>query len=105
MSVEQAEARFETRRETATESALSVLGVHPEIATLLPRGGLARGSVISADGASSVLLSMLASVTGSGNPDAIIGLPKLGLLAATERAADLDKCALMVWICLPSFVF
>ncbi|WP_336882770.1 hypothetical protein [Rhodococcus globerulus] len=93
--VEQAEARFETRQEAATESASSVLEVHPEIATLLPRGGLARGSVVSVDGASSVLLSLLASVTGSGKHAAIIGLPKLGLLAATEMRADLGKCALI----------
>lgn len=85
---EHIEARFETRPETITESATSVLEVPPALADLLPRGGLARGSVVSADGASSVLLSLLASVTGSGKHAAIIGLPKLGLLAATEMGAD-----------------
>lgn len=80
----QTEARFEIRQEAATESALSVLEVPSAIATLLPRGGLARGSVISVDGASSVRLSLLALVTGSGKHAAIIGLPKLGLLAAVE---------------------
>ena len=48
-----------------------------------------------ADGALSVLLSLLASVTGSGKHAAIIGLPKLGLLAATEMEADLVRCALI----------
>ncbi|MFE5790901.1 hypothetical protein [Rhodococcus erythropolis] len=62
----------------------AVLEVPPALADLLPRAGLARGSVVSVDGASSALLSLLASVTGSGKHAAIIGLPKLGLLAATE---------------------
>lgn len=92
---EHSEARFETRPETITESATSVLEVPPALADLLPRGGLARGSVVSVDGASSVLLSLLASVTGSGKHAAIIGLPKLGLLAATEMGADLARCALI----------
>lgn len=92
---ERAEARFETRPETITESATSVLEVPSAIATLLPRRGLARGSVVAVDGASSVLLSLLASVTGSGKHAAIIGLPKLGLLAATEMGADLSRCALI----------
>lgn len=42
-----------------------------------------------------MLLSLLASVTGSGKHAAIIGLPKLGLPAATEMGADLEKCALI----------
>ncbi|MCZ9635262.1 hypothetical protein [Rhodococcus sp. BH5] len=92
---EHSEARFETRPETITESVTSVLEVPPALASLLPRGGLARGSVVSVDGASSVLLSLLASVTGSGKHAAIIGLPKLGLLAATEMGADLARCALI----------
>lgn len=91
---EHSEARFETRPETITESATSVLEVPPALADLLPRG-LTRGSVVSVDGASSVLLSLLASVTGSGKHAAIIGLPKLGLLAATEMGADLARCALI----------
>ena len=92
---EHGDARFETRPETITESATSVLEVPPAIAALLPRGGLARGAVVSVDGASSVLLSLLASVTGSGRHAAIIGLPKIGLLAATEMGADLARCALI----------
>ncbi|MFI8664634.1 hypothetical protein ACIGKR_31935 [Rhodococcus qingshengii] len=60
-----------------------------------PMRGLARGSVVVVDGASSVLVSLLASVAGSGKHAAIIGLPKLGLLAATEMGADLARCALI----------
>ena len=93
--VEHGDARFETRPETITESATSVLEVPPALADLLPRGGLARGSVVSVDGALSVLLGLLASVTGSGKHAAIIGVPKLGLLAATEMGADLARCALI----------
>ena len=91
--VEQPDARYATRPETITESALGILDTPPAIATLLPKRGLARGSVVAVNGASSVLLSLLASITGSGKHAAVVGLPNLGILAATEMGADLNRCA------------
>ncbi|MFD4785073.1 hypothetical protein ACFWNH_29040 [Rhodococcus qingshengii] len=89
------DAREPTPIVATAQSTLRMLHVPKPIGDLLPRGGLARGTVVSVDGALSVLLSLLASVTGSGKHAAIIGLPKLGLLAATEMGADLARCALI----------
>jgi hypothetical protein len=91
--VEQTEGRFEVRQEAATESSVECPRGSPGDRQTAPTE--ARGSVVSVDGASSVLLSLLAASAGSGKHAAIIGLPKLGLLAATEMGADLGKCALI----------
>ncbi|MGB3770869.1 MAG: hypothetical protein WBF79_17120 [Rhodococcus sp. (in: high G+C Gram-positive bacteria)] len=72
-----------------------VLPVPEALSTLLPEGGLARGSVVSVSGAGSLLLGILAAVTGSGRHAAVIGLPRLGLLAASEMGAHLHRVALV----------
>ena len=72
-----------------------VLAVPGPLAELLPRRGLARGSVSVVSGANSLLLGILAAVTNEGMFAAVIGLPKLGLLAATEMGARLDRLALI----------
>ena len=72
-----------------------VLAVPAPLAELLPRRGLARGSVSMVSGASSVLLGILAAVTQAGLFAAVVGLPKLGLLAAIEMGARLDRLALI----------
>ncbi len=74
---------------------VSVLAVPQALAELLPRGGLARGTVVSVSGASSLLLGLLASVTGEGGWAAVVGCPRLGLLAAAEMGADLRRVALV----------
>lgn len=79
----------------SAESILRLLPVAPAFAKLLPRGGLPRGSVVSVTGARSVLVSLVAEVTGSGGHAAVIGLPQFGLLSAVEMGADLTKCALI----------
>ena len=93
--VEQPDARFDTREPPPAGSTLGVLPAPAALAALLPKHGLARGTVTSVNGASSVLLSLIAAVTGSGKHASVIGLPKLGLLAATEMGADLNRCALV----------
>ena len=77
------------------QSTLRMLPVPPPISDLLPRGGLTRGTVVSVSGANSVLIGLLASVTASGGHAAVIGMPNLGLLAATEQGADLSRIALV----------
>ncbi|QBJ95446.1 hypothetical protein ERC79_05345 [Rhodococcus sp. ABRD24] len=74
------------------ESA-QVLPVPTPLATLLPNGGLARGSVVAVSGATSLLLGLLATVTAAGGHAAVIGRPGLGLLAATEMGAQLQRLA------------
>lgn len=73
----------------------AVLPVADALAAVLPRGGLARGSVVSVlgRGATSLLFTLLA-----GPPDswsALVGMPGLGLLAATEFGIDLNRLAVI----------
>ena len=77
------------------QSILRMLPVPPPLGELLPRGGLARGTVVSVSGANSVLIGLLASVTANGGHAAVIGMHTLGLLAATEQGADLSRIALV----------
>lgn len=73
----------------------AVLPVAAPLAAVLPRGGLARGSVVSVlgQGATSLLFTLL-----SGSQDAwsaLVGMPGIGLLAATEFGIDLDRIAVI----------
>jgi hypothetical protein len=68
-----------------------LLPVVAPLAAVLPRGGIARGSVISVrgQGATSLLFTLL-----SGPPaawSAIVGMPGVGLLAAAEFGIDLAR--------------
>ena len=68
-----------------------MLPVAPPLAAVLPRGGLARGSVVSVlgQGATSLLFTLLA---GPAAPwSALVGMPGIGLLAAAEFGIDLDR--------------
>jgi hypothetical protein len=77
------------------QSTLRMLPVPEPIGDLLPRGGLARGTVVSVDGAASVLIGLLAAVTAAGGHVAVIGMPGLGLLAFHEQGGNLAKLALI----------
>ena len=77
------------------QSTLRMLPVPAPIGDLLPRGGLARGTVVSVGGAASVLIGLLATVTAAGGHVAVIGMPGLGLLAFHEQGGDLAKVALV----------
>ncbi|UNN05206.1 hypothetical protein [Rhodococcus opacus] len=77
------------------QTALRTLPVPPPIAELLPWGGLARGTVASVAGTTSVLIGLLASVTAAGSHAAVIGMPDLSLLAAVEQGADLSRIAIV----------
>ncbi|MCW2092995.1 UNVERIFIED_ORG: hypothetical protein M2328_006348 [Rhodococcus erythropolis] len=77
------------------QSTLRMLPVPKPIGDLLPRGGLARGTVVSVDGAASVLIGLLATVTAAGGHVAVIGMPGLGLLAFHEQGGNLAKLALV----------
>jgi hypothetical protein len=71
-----------------------VLPVPPLLAAVLP-AGLPRGTVAVASGARSLVLSMVATVTGAGGNAAIVGQPDTGLLAAAEMGADLSRLAVI----------
>lgn len=93
-------ARSEAPRVTTTPERVEVgsdrvLPVPGPVAQLLPHGGLVRGSVVSVSGATSLLLGVLASVTGAGGYAAVIGQRRLGLLAAAEMGACLSRVAVV----------
>lgn len=88
---ESAAARIPLAAELRRES----LAVPPALAELLPDGGLVRGSVVAYTGASSVLAGLLAAVTEHGGHAAVVGMPRLGLLAAVEMGAELQRLAVV----------
>ena len=71
------------------------LPVPSALAWLLPESGISKGSVVTYSGAGSLLTGLLAAVTGNGGYAAVIGLPRLGLLAAAEMGADLGRLAVV----------
>ncbi|WP_280397496.1 hypothetical protein [Nocardia carnea] len=72
-----------------------VLPVPPALAPLLPDRGLVKGSVVAYTGAGALLTGLLAAVTGPGGHAAAVGVPRLGLLAAAEMGARLDRIAVI----------
>ena len=85
---------------TSRVSSLPVAGagtiqVPEPLAAVLPRRGIARGSVVSLQGpgTSSLLFALL-----SGPPEswsALVGMPDVGMLAASEFGVDLDRVVLV----------
>ncbi|OZD60783.1 hypothetical protein CH263_20020 [Rhodococcus sp. 06-1059B-a] len=74
---------------------LRTIPVPLPLAELLPRGALARGTALSLTGAGSILVGLVAAASAAGHHVAIIGQPKLGLLAVHEQGGDLAKIALV----------
>ena len=72
-----------------------LLAVLPELAQLLPGGGLRRGTTVAVRGATSLVLALLAAPTREGSWAAVTGLPELGLAAAAELGVDLERLALV----------
>jgi hypothetical protein len=73
----------------------AILPVTPDIAALLPFGGLATVTAITASrrGATSLLWRLLAGPTSAGAWCALVGMPGRYPLAATAAGADLDRLA------------
>ncbi|MGW0179049.1 hypothetical protein [Nocardia sp. NPDC003345] len=72
-----------------------ILPVPAALAPLLPDQGLVKGTVVAYTGAGALLAGLLAAVTGPGGHAAAVGLPRLGLLAAAEMGARLDRLAVV----------
>ncbi|WP_328388172.1 hypothetical protein [Nocardia sp. NBC_00416] len=79
----------------ATNVQREILPVPTALAPLLPDGGLVKGTVVAYTGAGTLLAGLLAAVTGPGGHAAAVGLPQLGLLAAAEMGARLDRLAVV----------
>ncbi|GAA2907397.1 hypothetical protein Acy02nite_11740 [Actinoplanes cyaneus] len=80
-----------------------MLPVAVELGSLLPGGGLRRGSTVavaggrvaSAGGGTSLMLALLAAASRAGSWCAVVGLPTLGALAAAETGIALERLALV----------
>ncbi len=73
------------------------LPVVPALETLLPGGGLRRGSTLAIDGpaATSLALASAAAASQDGAWVAAVGFPSLGLLAAAELGIALERFVLV----------
>ncbi|GAA1481735.1 hypothetical protein GCM10009624_21750 [Gordonia sinesedis] len=72
---------------------IDVLALPDALSDLLPHQGITRGSVLCYTGAPSLMAAVIASVTRAGGQVGIVGLPRFGLLSATEMGADLARIA------------
>jgi hypothetical protein len=75
-----------------------VLPVGAPLATLLPGGGLRRGTTVAVTGtagATSLVLALLAEASAGGAWAGVIGRPDLGLVAAAEAGVALERLALV----------
>lgn len=73
----------------------TMLAVPTPIAELLPRRGLAPGSVVSVSGAMTLPVALLAAASAAGATAAVVGLPELNLAMAADLGADLGRIAVV----------
>jgi hypothetical protein len=87
--------------ETAGSGTDRMLPVLPELRELFPGRGIRRGSTVvvtpapRVSGSTSLLLALLAAASRAGSWCAVVGMPQLGLLAASEIGVQLDRLALI----------
>ena len=73
------------------EGSSPVLPVLPELAGLLPYGGLRRGATVAVTRGSWLLLAMLAAASRAGSWCGVVGWPEFGGLAAAELGVALER--------------
>lgn len=72
-----------------------LLPVLPALESLLPSGGLRRGSVVAVAGSTSLALALVAGASAGGSWAAAVGMPDLGPVAAAELGVALERFALV----------
>jgi hypothetical protein len=72
-----------------------VLPVPQALAGLFPWGGLRRGSTVTVRGSVTVLLALLVEATAGGSWAGVIGMPRLGVVAAAELGVAVSRLALV----------
>ncbi len=72
-----------------------LLPVRPELAGLLPAGGLRRGAVHAVHDSTALLFALVGPASAAGAWCALVGLPDAGLLAAADAGIDLTRLALV----------
>lgn len=69
--------------------------VHPDLEQLLPGGALQRGSTIVVQHSTTLLLSLIAEASASGAWTAMVGHPRVGMVAAADAGVELSRTALV----------
>lgn len=92
-----ARGRHVTMRDPSRDAGTDerVWPVHDALAPLLPLGALQRGTALAVRGSTSLLLALVARPSRSGAWTAAVGFPAVGLLAAADVGADLDRVVLV----------
>jgi len=75
------------------EGTSPILPVLPELAGLLPHGGLRRGATVAVVHGASLLLALLAGPSRAGSWCGVVGWPEFGGLAAAEFGVALERVA------------
>ncbi|GAA0525615.1 hypothetical protein GCM10011581_14300 [Saccharopolyspora subtropica] len=81
--------------EAAAPGAGRVLPTRTELAAVLPWPGLRRGSTVAVHGSVSLVFALLSEATRNGSWAAVVGLPGISLVAASECGVDLDRLAMV----------
>jgi len=85
------ESRMGADRKAAEGPALAL---DEALVPLLPHG-LRRGQVIAVEGSTSLMLALASQASGQGAWTALVGMPHVGVLAASQRGMDLTRLALV----------
>jgi hypothetical protein len=72
-----------------------LLPVVPALQPLLPGRGLRRGSTVTVSRSAALALALVAGASAAGSWVAAVGLPDLGMVAASEVGVDLERLALV----------
>ncbi len=80
---------------TSSAPAARALPVSDDVAPLLPGRVLRRGTVVAAEGSTSLVLALIARASREGSWTAIVGMPQVGVVAAARRGIDLSRLALV----------
>jgi hypothetical protein len=80
---------------TAAGIASGVLPVVPALRDLLPRGGLARGSVVAVPESGLLCLALIAEASAGGAWCGIAGMPEAGIAAAAGLGLDPERTLLV----------
>lgn len=86
-------AELRSRTRPLSLAGERVLPLHPDLAALVPGGGLRRGSVVGCDGtmAQSVAMALSAAASNAGAWVAVVGVRGFGLAAAAEWGVALER--------------
>ncbi|WP_374201940.1 hypothetical protein [Actinokineospora sp. PR83] len=79
----------------ASAPTAETLPLRADLAALFPWGGLRRGGTVVVHRSTALLLALLAEATGAGSWGAVVGLPRLGVVAAAELGVQVERLALV----------